>query len=74
MNPIETFVALVAIVVAGCQSPKGKGGPDEGFVPLFNGNNLDGWFVMGKESGWRVQDGVIRSEGETGGDWLRTRN
>ncbi|MGC9328903.1 MAG: 3-keto-disaccharide hydrolase [Candidatus Hinthialibacter sp.] len=42
------------------------------YVPLFNGENLDGWVVMGDPEGWSVQDGVIRSEGGRGGNWLRS--
>jgi hypothetical protein len=35
---------------------------EEGFVPLFNGENLDGWTVWGDPAGFEVVDGVIRSE------------
>ena len=42
-----------------------------GFLNLFNGENLDGWTIMGDPAGWSVQDGIIRSEGLRGGDWLR---
>ena len=42
------------------------------FVSLFNGRDLSGWLVMGKDQGWTVKDGVIRSEGEQGGNWLRS--
>jgi hypothetical protein len=45
---------------------------DGGFVPLFNGKDLDGWTVAGKKEGWQVRDGVIRSEGGKGGDSLRS--
>ena len=46
--------------------------PDPGgFLNLFNGRNLDGWTIMGHPAGWSVQDGIIRSEGLRGGDWLR---
>ena len=41
------------------------------FLNLFNGENLDGWTIMGDPGGWSVQDGIIRSEGLLGGDWLR---
>lgn len=45
----------------------------DGFVSLFNGKNLDGWTVMGKnKEGFYVKDGVLRSDGATGGDWLRS--
>lgn len=44
------------------------------YVSLFNGKNLEGWVVMGKSEGWSVVDGVIRSEGGKGGEWLRSQN
>ncbi|REJ87034.1 MAG: DUF1080 domain-containing protein [Planctomycetota bacterium] len=45
---------------------------DDGFVSLFNGENLDGWTVMGEKDGFQVKDGVIHSDGETGGQWMRS--
>ena len=46
--------------------------PDAGgFLNLFNGENLDGWTIMGDPGGWSIEDGIIRSEGLRGGDWLR---
>jgi hypothetical protein len=45
---------------------------DDGFVTLFNGKNLDGWVVKGKAEGWQVKDGILRSEGGKGGDWVRS--
>jgi hypothetical protein len=44
---------------------------DEGFVSLFNGKDFSGWVSMGKMEGWQIKDGIIRSEGATGGYWLR---
>jgi len=70
--------------------------PDkDGFVPLFNGRNLDGWVVMGDPAGFAVKEAVvesyvepsppretragtvktaavIHSDGEKGGQWLRS--
>ena len=48
------------------QSPDGGG-----FLNLFSGENLDGWTIMGDPAGWSVENGIIRSEGLQGGDWLR---
>ena len=45
---------------------------EEGFVPLFNGKDLSGWKVMGKEAGWTVKDGVIHSDAGNDGQWLRS--
>lgn len=45
---------------------------DDGFVSLFNGKDLDGWVVMGKKEGWQIENGVLRSDGAKGGDWVRS--
>lgn len=42
----------------------------EGFVPLFNGKNLDGWRYAPKL--WKVQDGIII--GDTRPDGLKTNS
>ncbi|MGE3819511.1 MAG: DUF1080 domain-containing protein [Isosphaeraceae bacterium] len=45
---------------------------DEGFTPLFDGQSLKGWTVMGgKAEAWSVVDGRIVSKGD-GGGWLGT--
>jgi len=46
---------------------------DKGFKPIFNGKNLEGWTLMGKAEGWSVKDGILRSEGAKGGDWIRSK-
>jgi hypothetical protein len=45
----------------------------DGFTPLFNGTNLDGWVVDTKEL-WTVRDGMIvgRHDGLKYNDFLRT--
>ncbi|HOA71825.1 MAG TPA: DUF1080 domain-containing protein [Phycisphaerae bacterium] len=44
---------------------------EEGFTPLFNGKNLDGWKIKGKPEGfWVTPEGVIRSESHKGGEWM----
>jgi hypothetical protein len=41
---------------------------------LFNGKDLNGWQVVGIEPGtWRVQDGILFTEGE-GDGWLSTKD
>lgn len=42
------------------------------YVTLFNGKDLNNWIIMGSPEGWKVVDGVIRSEGGKGGNWLRS--
>jgi hypothetical protein len=46
----------------------------DGFAPLFNGKNLDGWWCRGEnEAAYQVKDdGVLLVTGEKGGDWLFT--
>ncbi|MGQ9650687.1 MAG: 3-keto-disaccharide hydrolase [Phycisphaerae bacterium] len=45
----------------------------EGFVPLFNGHNLDGWTTLRPDwSTWSVEDGTIKCAGAEG-HWLRSR-
>jgi hypothetical protein len=45
----------------------------EGFVPLFNGYNLEGWTTLRSDwATWSVHDGVITCSGADG-QWLRTR-
>src|ERR1700737_716722 len=44
----------------------------DGFVPLFNGQNLDGWKKYdAKADVWSVEDGKIVCKGK-GGGWLGT--
>ncbi|MFO0958023.1 MAG: DUF1080 domain-containing protein [Isosphaeraceae bacterium] len=46
---------------------------EPGFSPLFDGQSLDGWQVIGgKPDTWKVEDGLLVCEGQ-GGGWLATR-
>ncbi|MEP0842719.1 MAG: DUF1080 domain-containing protein [Phycisphaerae bacterium] len=45
---------------------------EEGFTPLFNGRDLDGWTVVGNPAGFAVRDGILRSEAGSGAQWLRS--
>jgi hypothetical protein len=51
---IKRFVWLVALCASGFA--------EEGFVPLFNGKNLDGW--DGDPRLWKVRDGTIAGSTE----------
>lgn len=46
----------------------------DGFAPLFNGENLDGWWCRGEnEAAYQIKDGgILLVTGEEGGDWLFT--
>jgi hypothetical protein len=47
----------------------------EGFYPLFNGEDLDGWWVRGtNKEAFLVRDGVLVVTGAKDGDWLFTND
>ncbi len=69
----ESFRRLVGRSIRWAAGRIPAGTPDkDGFVPLFNGKDLDGWVVMGNPAGFAVKDGVIHSDGESGANWLRS--
>jgi hypothetical protein len=67
-----TFAVLTTVVCLALYAQGRSHAEDDGFVSLFNGEDFSGWVIMGKKEGWTVTDGVIRSEGATGGKWLRS--
>ena len=63
------LVALFAAPACAQLSDREKA---EGFVPLFNGKDLDGWKqYAGKGQNWSAADGMIVCRGK-GGGWLGT--
>jgi len=65
---MKRIFILFLIAVAGYAVISGKAtaspDTDEGFVPLFNGNNLDGWVnVNCAPETWVVKDGMIVCSG-----------
>ncbi len=66
------FAVVLTIVLASFSSASAEDAVEEGFVPLFNGENLEGWVVTGNAEGFQVVDGVIHSDGNSGGHWMRT--
>jgi hypothetical protein len=45
----------------------------EGFYPLFNGKDLDGWWIRGKnKEAFAARDGMLVLTGTGGGDWIFT--
>lgn len=47
----------------------------EGFKPLFNGKDLEGWWIRGSnKNAFKVQNGAILVTGEKDGDWLLTND
>ncbi len=80
---IITVVALA--LSATFVAAQGPTGPDwvprlisaeeaaEGFYPLFNGKDLDGWWIRGENKhAFEVQEGTLVVTGEGGGDWIFT--
>lgn len=43
------------------------------FHSLFDGKIQEDWVLMGDPAGWSVADGILRSEGGKGGNWLRSK-
>jgi hypothetical protein len=68
--PLSLIAALLALSPAR-PADKEKDVP-EGFTPLFDGKDLDGWKVFdGKKDAWGVEDGMIVTK-SGGGGWLLT--
>jgi hypothetical protein len=53
--------------------PAAEPGVPAGWTPLFSGSDLANFDVMGAPEAYSVQDGILRSEGGKGGDWLRSK-
>lgn len=57
---VSVVLLLGALVVVPC----GQAADEEGFTPLFNGENLDGWVVQGLEkAGPKVKEGAMEVGG-----------
>ena len=71
MNKKNTKIYLTIITLSFLMVSCGsmKKATDEGFVPLFNGQNLEGW--VGNTTSYRAEDGMIvvdPNEGGSGGN------
>lgn len=79
------MLVVLAASMAGSAFSQGPMGPDwvprllaaeeaaEGFFPLFNGKDFDGWWIRGQnKNAFQVQDGKLVVTGEGGGDWIFT--
>ena len=72
--------AALAMLLATCsavavgEESKGPPADDEKFVPLFNGENLEGWKKVGGDATYRVENGTIVGEvGPGPNTFLRTK-
>ena len=60
LTPLAALVFGAAIL---CGAANSKAADDDGFKPIFNGKNLDGW--DGEPGVWSVQDSAIAPCRET---------
>jgi hypothetical protein len=63
------YVTLICVAVLLLPAFAGAQEVEEGFVVLFNGEDLTGWKVPNEA--WKVEDGVMVCTGQ-GGGWIRT--
>jgi hypothetical protein len=59
-SPFQPLTPIIFLVFFGFASAQ-----ESGFVPLFNGKNLDGW--VGNKSSYQAKDGMIVIEPKGGG-------
>ena len=61
-------VLTAALALSAADEKKeAKKADDKGWVPLFNGKNLDGWMIHPEDKArWTVKDGCIVGEGPAG--------
>lgn len=52
-------LALVVLLGGGAAAIPAEGPPDDGFVPLCNGKDLDGWVQRGGKAKYRVEGDMI---------------
>lgn len=78
---VLTATALTLIAFAETTVPAeatGKMSDEEkadGFKALFNGKDLDGWWIRGtNKNAYQVKDGNLLVTGEEGGDWIFTND
>jgi Domain of Unknown Function (DUF1080) len=69
---MKRIVCVVVILAAALPLYAGGDGPPKGFQSLFNGKNLNGWWMAADAKPvWGADKGVIYCEGG-GGGWLQT--
>lgn len=59
-KPVFLMFVFLSICLTGCKDPETKPVVEEGFVEIFNGQNLDGW--EGNTDIWRVEKGLLIGE------------
>lgn len=70
---VLTGVLLSGILMTGCETMHTRDrGSSDGWVDLFNGNDLSGWACEGDLSAWGVVDGELVTVKPGEGWWIRT--
>jgi hypothetical protein len=63
-TPSLLALALVPLLaVAGLRAEDPVSTKKDGWIQMFNGKNLDGWKINERPDSWRVEDGMIVSNG-----------
>ncbi len=62
---LTMMVVMLAVSSAWAEVPTAD---KDGFIPIFNGKDLEGWHIYKNTSGFKVQDGIIRCEYKGGGE------
>ena len=58
LRPLAAILCCAALIAFAAASPPSANDADDGWRPLFNGKDLEGWTTTGTAK-WRVEDGVI---------------
>jgi hypothetical protein len=57
--PTLTFIASLTLLISFSALAQETSSADDGWTPLFNGENLDGWEQHGGKATYKVEDGAI---------------
>jgi hypothetical protein len=61
---VTLIMAIMIVVPSAVKGQEGAKLPGDDWLPLFTGDNLNGWTKIGNES-WTVEDGLIHGKGVT---------
>ncbi len=55
------LLGLFVVLVSPAANALSEAEKRDGFVSMFNGKDLSGWKIMGKEKAWKIEDGAIHA-------------
>ncbi|MBI1317951.1 MAG: DUF1080 domain-containing protein [Candidatus Hydrogenedens sp.] len=67
---VAMMLAVAALPACAAENPVELVPDAEGYLHLFNGENLDGWRVRGSKEDFKIKDGIVRSEHGWGGQLM----